>query len=329
MKNNQIGIIGIGYWGTNIINVLQRFKIKKIYCYDVNHQNLIEIKKKFPFVKIVKELNEFIKIKHDGVVIATSTSTHFEIAKKCLDYGHNIFIEKPVTNSFKKLNQLKNIAKKNKKIIMGGYIYNYNVYVEYIKKILDKKLLGPLKYVSFERLNLGPVRNDISCIWDLASHDISTCLYLFGKKPKIINAYGHSLLKKKIFDISNIILKIAKIKIEIKSSWLNPEKIRKLVIIGQKKMLLFNEMDKINPILIYDKFASYPKTSEFKKDFFTPKANIYLGKTFSPKIKFLSPLDKEMKHFLECINKKKQPITSADYSLKVMEILENIQRKTI
>ena len=94
-------------------------------------------------------------------------------------------------------------------------------------------------------------------------------------------------------------------------------------------MLLFNEMDKINPILIYDKFASYPKTSEFKKDFFTPKANIYLGKTFSPKIKFLSPLDKEMKHFLECINKKKQPITSVDYSLKVMEILENIQKKTI
>ena len=94
-------------------------------------------------------------------------------------------------------------------------------------------------------------------------------------------------------------------------------------------MLLFNEMDKKNPILIYDKFASYPKTSEFKKDFFTPKANIYLGKTYAPKIKFLSPLDEEIKHFLQCIKNKKQPLTSVDYSLKVMEVLEKIQKKAI
>jgi len=329
MKNNQIGIIGIGYWGTNIINALQKFKISKIYCYDVSQQNLIEIKRKFPFINVIDEFNEFLDIKLDGIVIATSTSTHFNIAKKCLNSGHNVFIEKPVTNTFNKLNQLKKIAKKSNKIIMGGYIYNYNVYIRYIKKVLEKGLLGPLKYVNFERLNLGPVRSDISCIWDLASHDISTCLYLFEKKPKIIDAYGHGLLKKKIFDISNIILKISNIKIEIKSSWLNPEKIRKLVIIGQKKMLLFNEMDKKNPILIYDKFASYPKTSEFKKDFFTPKANIYLGKTYAPKIKFLSPLDEEIKHFLQCIKNKKQPLTSVDYSLKVMEVLEKIQKKAI
>jgi len=329
LKNNQIGIVGLGYWGTNIVNVLERFNIKKLYCFDLNNENLNEIKKKFPFIIKVRTLKELLKIDLDGIIIATNTSSHFQIAKKCLLASHNIFVEKPVTNSFKKLKELKKIAKVKNKIIMGGYIYNYNIYINYIKKVLDKKLLGSLRYMSFERLNLGPVRNDVSCIWDLASHDLSTCYYLLGKKPTIIDVHGFDLLKKNIFDISKIILKLSNIKIEIKSSWLNPEKIRKLVIIGEKKMLLFNEMDKKNPILIYDKFASYPKLKKFKKNFFTPKANIYLGKTYAPKIKFSSPLDAEIKEFLNCIYKKKIPITSVDYSLEIMKTLEEAQKRSI
>ena len=114
------------------------------------------------------------------------------------------------------------------------------------------------------------------------------------------------------------------VKIDIKSSWLNPEKIRKLVIIGQKKMLLFNEMDKKNPIKIYNKFASYPKIKKFKKGFFTPKANIYLGSTFCPKLKFSSPLEEEMKEFIKCINLNKKPKTSTAISLKVLKTLEKL-----
>ena len=101
MKNNQIGIVGLGYWGTNIINALERFNIKKVYCFDLNSENLAEIKKKFPFVNKVKSLNELLKIDLDGIIIATNTSTHFQIAKKCLLANHNIFVEKPVTNSLK------------------------------------------------------------------------------------------------------------------------------------------------------------------------------------------------------------------------------------
>ena len=329
MKNNQIGIVGLGYWGTNIISTLERFNIKKVYCFDLNSENLTEIKKKFPFINKVKSLNELLKIDLDGIIIATNTSAHFQIAKKCLLANHNIFVEKPVTNSLKRLKKLKKIAKAKNRIIMGGYVYNYNIYINYINKILDKKILGPLKYMSFERLNLGPVRNDVSCIWDLASHDLSTCYYLLRKRPTIIDVHGFDLLKKNIFDISKIILKISDIKVEIKSSWLNPEKIRKLVIVGEKKMLLFNEMDKKTPILIYDKFASYPKLKKFKKSFFTPKANIYLGKTFAPKIKFLSPLDLEIKEFLNCIDKKKKPNTSVDYSIEIMKTLEKIKKKFI
>ena len=141
MKNNQIGIIGLGYWGTNIVNVLEKLNIKRIYCYDISRENLREIKKKFPYITIFKKLDDLLNIKLDGIVISVSTKFHYEISKKCLLKGHNIFVEKPVTNSSKKLIKLHRLAKLKKKIIMSGYIYYYNNYIDYIKKKTKKKFI--------------------------------------------------------------------------------------------------------------------------------------------------------------------------------------------
>ncbi len=324
MKNNQIGIIGLGYWGTNIVNVLIKIGCNSIHCYDINQENLKEIKKKFPHINIINKFNDFLDLKLDGVIISTSTNSHYQIAKKCLNKNHNIFLEKPVTNSVKKLNHLNKIANKNNKILMSGYIYFYNNHIQYIDKILNKNTLGKILYVSFERSNLGPVRNDISASWDLSSHDISICNYLFKKKLKILSSSGHDILKKGIKDICTISAKIDDIKIDFKSSWLNPEKIRKIVIVGKKKMLLFDEMNFKQPIKIYNKYASYPKTFKFNKKFFTQKANIYLGLTRSPKIKSKSPLENEMSEFLRCIKRKTKPKTSHKISLQVLKILQEL-----
>ena len=327
MKNNQIGIIGLGYWGTNIINTLEKNGYKNIYCFDQDKKNALTLKKRFKHIKICKTFDELLNLNLLGVLIVTNTKNHFAIAKKCIQKNHNIFIEKPATDSHVKLKSLVRLAKKQNKILMCGYIYNYNVYIEYIKKVLSKKSLGKINYISFERSNLGPIRNDISCIFDLASHDLSTCISIFGEKLKVVNAFGFDLLKKKTFDISTIVLSHNKTKIEIKSSWLNPEKIRKLIVVGSKKMLLFDEMDKINPIKIYNKYAEYPKINTFKKNFFTEKANIYYGKNFFPKIKFTSPLTLEMLEFIKSIKSKKTPKSDGKFALKVMELIERVNRK--
>jgi len=327
LKNNQIGIVGLGYWGTNIINTLEKMGYKNIFCYDLNENNAEILKKRFRSIKICKNLNELISEELLGIIIVTNTKNHFSIAKKCLTKNHNIFIEKPATDSHSKLKLLVELAKKNNRIMMCGYIYRYNVYIEYIKKILNKKILGNINYISFERSNLGPIRNDISCVFDLASHDLSTCIDIFGKNLKVKNSFGFDLLKKKVHDMSTIVLSYKKIKIEIKSSWLNPEKIRKLIIVGSKKMLLFDEMDKDKPIKIYNKYAEYPKIDSFKKNFFTEKANIYYGKTFFPKIKFTSPLKLEMLEFIKSIKKNKAPKTDGVYALKVMKLIEKVNKK--
>ena len=326
-KKLNIGICGCGYWASNIIKSLEEENFESVYVYDFDKKKLKNIKSKFSFLKVCKTFNDLISKELDCVLLVTPTSTHFPLGKKILNKNLNLFIEKPSTLKSKNLSELIKLAKRKKTILMSGYIYIYNTYIQHIKKILLSKKLGNIKYMYFERSNLGPIRNDTSCLYDLASHDVSTALYLLKKKPKISYVKTFDFLKKNLFDISSVGLDFKNTKVEIRSSWLNPEKIRKIIIIGDKKMLQFDEMDPDKKIKIYNKYASYPDIKSFKKNFFTPKANIYLGKTYSPKINFVSPMKQELSHFFYCIKKKKKPVTSGDYGLKVLKLLEEIEKK--
>ncbi len=330
-KGIKIGVIGCGYWATNIIKTLEKLSIKSIHIYDKDNSKINLIKKKFNFVKVSKNLNSLLNINLDCFFLITPASTHYKIAKKILLNKKDIFVEKPATLNSKNINDLIKISKINGNILMSGYIYNYNVYVNYIKKVLKHNHLGKIKYLYFERCNLGPIRNDTSCIWDLASHDISTSYYLLEKKPVIKNIQVYNFLKKDKYDISNITLDFNKVKVEIKSSWLSPEKTRKLIIIGEKKMLQFDEMSTENKIKIYNKYATYYPNilKKYPKKFFTPFANIKIGKTFEPKIKYSPPLEDEIKHFLDSIIYRTKPITDGKYAKNVIEIIENIEKKII
>ena len=325
-KDIKIGIIGCGYWATNIIKSLEEENFKNVYVFDFVKKKLTNAKSKFFFLQVCNSLNEILSKKLDCILLVTPTSTHYSLGKAILKKNFNLFIEKPSTLKSQHLKELINISKKKKLILMSGYIYIYNTYIQYIKKIINTKKLGNIKYIYFERSNLGPIRNDTSCLWDLASHDLSTAMYLLQNKPKISYVKAYNFLKKNLFDISSIGLDFKKTKVEIRSSWLNPEKIRKIIIIGEKKMLQFDEMEPVNKIKIYNKYASYPDIKSFKKSFFTPKANIYLGKTYVPKIKFISPMKEELRHFFYSIKKNKNPVTSGNYALKVVQLLEQIEK---
>lgn len=266
-KKLNIGICGCGYWASNIIKSLEEESFESVYVYDFDKKKLNNIKSKFSFLKICNTFNELISKNLDCVLLVTPTSTHFSLGKKILNKNLNLFIEKPSTLKSKDLSELLEISRKKKIILMSGYIYIYNTYIQHIKKILLSKKLGNIKYMYFERSNLGPIRNDTSCLYDLASHDVSTALYLLKKKPKVSYVKTFDFLKKGLFDISSVGLDFKNTKVEIRSSWLNPEKIRKIIIIGDKKMLQFDEMDSDKKIKIYNKYASYPDIKSFKKIF--------------------------------------------------------------
>jgi len=320
-KNQKIAVIGSGYWGSIIINTLIKLNFKNIIIFDKSVKNKKIAKKKF---KIVKFENNFSNILIDtdilNVFVATPPSENLKIVSKLISNNKNIFLEKP---GFKKIKDIKKIEislKKAKSKLMFGYIYCYNNYIEKIKEIIDKKLLGEVQYISFSRKNLGPIRNDVDVDYDLTSHDLSIIKKFFNILPKIKSYKKYSLLKKNISDISNLHLRLKNIDIDINNSWLNPTKERLIKIIGKKKMLSFDELDLEAPIKIYNQYAKYPKLDFFDKKFLKSKALIYKGKSKSIKLKSKSPLINEIKHFFN-FNK---PITDIKMAKEILTFLEKI-----
>ena len=321
---HKTAIIGTGYWGSIIVNTLVKITKKKIIVYDKLRENSSLLKRKFKKrILIAKNFEEVIKNKNiKNIILATHPSVNYYIGKKILSSNKNLFVEKPIVTDPKKLSKLIELAKQNKKILMGGYIYIFNSYINKIKTILKKKELGVIKYIEIQRKNLGPIRNELDSHFDLGSHDLSILKYLFKKKFQINKIIKRNILKKNISDITSINLNIGNIRCEIISSWLNPTKERKILIIGSKKMLLFDEMDTKNKLRIFNKYAYYPKITKFKDNYFLSKARIYLGKTKNILLKESDTLKDELIHFEKSSDLNNEPITNGKFCLDILKIIK-------
>lgn len=319
---HKTALIGTGYWGSIIAKTLTKITKKKIIVFDKKKQNSNLLKKKFKQIVIAKDIDEILHNENiENIILATHPSTNFKLGKEVLKKKKNLFVEKPIVTTQDKLFKLIKLAEKNNKILMGGYIYLYNSFIHKIKSIIDKKQLGQIKFIEIQRKNLGPIRNEIDSHLDLGSHDISILKYFFKKKVIVKNIVKRNILKKNISDISSINLKIGQINCEIISSWLNPTKERKILIIGSKKMLVFDEMEKSNKLKIFNKYASYPPLIKFKKDYTSSSARIYLGKTKNIKVKENDTLKNELMHFEKKCYKDQEPLTNGRFCLDVLKTI--------
>ncbi len=322
-KKIDTALVGCGYWGTNIAKSLIPIK-KAIYVFDENQNNTKILKKRFPnFINIEKKfLNILYNKKIENIILATPPSKNFKLLKMLVENNKNIFVEKPGLKNLKEINFIKKI--KNNKIMMFGYIYMFNNYINFIKRFIENKQNGKILYLKFQRQNLGPIRNDVSVSYDLSSHDLSILYYFLGDLPNNIIENSYSILRKKNPDISNLSSKFKNIYIDIQNSWLNPDKVRRITVITKKKMLLFDEMKSDSKIVIYNNYAEYPKISEFDDNFFSQRAKIYYGKNFTPKIKQNNPLVDELIHFFKCVKNKKKPITDINFAKKILISLDKL-----
>ena len=324
MKKQVIAIIGLGYWGTIVTNTLVSMNIfRKIYIYDSDYNKSKILKKKFGSKVDYLSLNEIKKNKQiKNIFLATPPKENFKILNSLIDFNKNILIEKPGlinSNHYKKIKK-KLFLKKNK--VSFGYIYIYNNYIRYIKKIIKSKELGKIRYINFQRQNFGPIRNKVSAAYDLATHDISILNFLLNKKISLKRSINHDILGKKNFDISYLNLKSGEVKIDINVSWLNPEKIRKIIIIGSKKMLLFDEMNHNEPLKIYNNYVNFPKIEKFTKYYFNQSKYIFQGKSKSIRLKETKPLNNEILEFL--VNKNN--ITDINFSEDIIKIIKDIKK---
>ncbi len=321
-KMLNIGVVGCGYWGPNLIRNLRGLPDCKlqVMC-DANPQRLEHLHALYPEIEGERDFSRMLdRADLDGVMIATSVKHHYPMAKASLLAGKHTFIEKPMASSAQECAELIEIARKKGLILMVGHTFLYSAPIRKIKHILDCGDIGELQYISSRRLNLGLFQKDINVTWDLAPHDISIVLYLMNQLPVSVNCSGNAHITAGVEDVTSLNMSFAgDYFASIQSSWLDPRKVRDMTIVGSKRMIVYDDMEPLQKIKIYDTRVETPPHYDTFAEF---QYAYHYGDVYIPHIKQEEPLKIECQHFLDCIRHGKPPLTSGQCGLDVVKVLE-------
>jgi len=330
LKNKiTIGIIGCGHWGPNFIRNFNQLDQGIVKCIsELNHEKISHIKNLYPQIRVTTNYKEILTDKDiSAVVIATPAVTHYKLVKESLLAGKDVLVEKPIATSIKDAKDLISLARGKKRILMVGHTFMYNPAVNKVKELIKKRVLGKVYYLYSQRTNLGPLRRDINSSWDLAPHDISIFSYWLNADPVGVWAQGQDYLQPGKEDVVFATLNYKnKIMGHIHVSWLDPRKTRAITVVGTKKMLVFDDLNSLEPVRLYDKKVMKKR---FKQDYATFeefKMIIQDGKTIAPQVKMVEPLSIECAHFLDCIRNRKRPLSDGENGLRVLKVLLEIEK---
>lgn len=318
----KITVVGLGYWGPNLLRNLGMIpEVQVVAACDLNRKRLETMMRRFPFVPEFTTDYEGILQRRDvdAVVIATPVETHFELSKKALLAGKDVFVEKPMTGSVKEAEELIKIAEKKKRILMVGHTFEYNPAVMKVKELIQNGDLGIVYYISSTRINLGIHRKDANVIWDLAAHDFSIIIYWLEEDPLYVYAVGKDFILDGIPDVAFIhVIFPSGALANMQVSWLAPSKVRNMTIVGSERMVIYDDTSPTEKVRVFNSGVelSEPQTyGEFQLAYRT-------GDIISPKIDSAEPLRLEMEHFIECLIERKRPRTDAYRGLRVVRALE-------
>ncbi len=317
-----IGLIGCGYWGPNYIRILNEMRnVNLKWVCDLEQSKINILKERYPHIHITTQYTEILKdTEVDAVIISTPTSSHFTLARASLLADKHVLVEKPITNSSDDALELIRLSKEHKRILMVGHIFKLHAGINKVKEYMERNELGKVLYAYSSRTGLGPIRHDVNAAWDLSAHDISILLHIFGKYPQGVIAHGRAYIQENIEDIVFLILHFPdNVIANVHVSWLDPIKIRKLTLVGTKKMLVFDDISLTEKIKIFDKGVSYEKPFGTFGEF---ALQVRDGDIIIPKISMNEPLKEECLHFVKCITTLTRPITDGYDGYVVTKILE-------
>jgi predicted dehydrogenase len=323
----QIAQIGVGYWGPNLLRNLvasKRCKVSTVVDYSPERREFV--RSLYPAIRVSDDCEEVIRDPEiSAVVIATPVETHFDLAMRLLTAGKHILVEKPMARSVTEVEQIGRIAAEKNLVAMAGHTFLFNSAVRYVKKLIDSGELGDIRYIYSQRLNLGRIRSDVDSLWNLAPHDISIIQYWLGDpNPLSVVRRGADYIQDNVDDVVFLsIMYPKKIMANIHVSWLDPLKVRLMVIVGSKKMVVYDDTVD-NKIAIYDKGIDQKTAPKENRDQLDPPVRAFdyrSGDVVLPKIDFKEPLKVELEHFMDCIEKGTECLTGLDHARKVVEIL--------
>ena len=328
----KLGIVGYGYWGPNLVRNFNSIPDSEVvYCADFDEKRLQHARSLYPKINITKNYKEILDDKEvDAVIVATPIETHYKIVKESLNAGKHVLVEKPITASSEEAIGLIKAAKEGKKVLMVDHTFEYSMPARKVKEIISSGELGKIFTIDMIRVNLGLFQEKVNVIWDLAPHDISMLLYYLGQPPMAVRAVGRSYVRQGIEDDAHINLEFnEKIMANMHVSWLDPMKIRKTTIVGNKKMLVFDDTLDNEKIRIYDKGVAIEKNNIPKQPYYDTfeqwKLTYRSGDVYAPKIENKESLNVMASHFIDCIKNNKKPLTDGASGLKVVRVLEAMQ----
>ncbi|HIL55199.1 MAG TPA: Gfo/Idh/MocA family oxidoreductase [Verrucomicrobia bacterium] len=305
----NIAVIGAGQWGINLVRNLHALGVLS-HVVEKDSEIVDEVSKEISNVQFLNDYDSLLSSDIDAVAIATPTITHYEIALNFLKIGKDVFIEKPMTISTKEAEELVRVAEANQRILMIGHILLYQPAIDFIKSYIDQEHLGKIYHLHQERLKLGRVRTVENVVWSLGIHDIAVLLYLVGSSPKKVDFAGHCGVQKQIEDDTYVHMTFdGGIMAHLHSSWIWPENKRSLKIIGEKGMLVYNEIEQT--VVLHKK-----RIGSDLENIDQGKEQLFEGSD--------QPLRLEMEHFIQCIKSREEPISNGRSGAEVIRVLESL-----
>lgn len=318
----KVGVIGFGYWGPNLVRSLDRNPDADLVAVcDLKEANLERFRALYPQVATVTHTDALLSdFDLDAVVIATAAPSHHRLARQVLEAGKHCFVEKPLALTSYDAEDLVRVAEEQRLVLMVGHLMEYHTGVDWIRDYIASGELGDVLYLYTQRLNLGKVRREENAFWSLAPHDVSVALYLLREAPDHVSATGAAYLQADVADtvFANLHFPSGKMA-NIHVSWLDPHKVRKLTVVGSKKMLVFDDMEATEKIWIYDKGVEPAEAMAYREDL-----TLRFGDITVPYLKLREPLATEVQHFLDACRTGEAPRSDGRDGLRVVRVLEAV-----
>lgn len=328
-KELKICVVGLGHWGPNLVRSIERHpRAKVVVAADPSAERRQIVSEKIPGLPLASSLTECLQ-KHDfdAVVLAVPTELHFQVGMQALEAGKHVFIEKPLAHNSEAAAALCEQAARRKLTLMTGHIFMYNGGINAMKELVDAGELGNLFYIHSVRTNLGPLRSDVNALWDLASHDVSIFNYIFDALPMQVTCSAYKLLGRAVEDIAQGTLLYPNNRVAaFFVSWLDPQKKREITVVGDRKMLTFDDMRPERPLKIYDKGVTVSKPHDYADTFNSFRMSIREGLAVEPEVTTGEPLVNECAHFVDSVLEGKTPKSDGQNGLEVVLILEALTR---
>lgn len=325
-----IGLIGCGVWGRNYIRNFEHLDGVEMYiACDPEQSNLGHVRRLMPNIKRTTDPSEIIGDSMvDAVIVATPATTHYGLAKAAIEAGKHVLVEKPLANSSTEAAELARLAQERGVVLMVGHILEHHPATMRLKNLIEEGELGAIQYLYLIRTNLGRIRTDVNVMWDLAPHDLSIVHYLLGGPPKRVSAKGQSYVIPGIEDVVFMVLEYENnVMASIHVSWLDPEKIRRVTVVGDKKMAVFDDLQGAEKIRVLDRGVDCNLTAEREfEDFGSLQFAYRYGDIWIPSVALSEPLRNQCTHFIECIESRLQPRTGGDNGVAVVRVLEAASR---